>query len=407
LSLDDALNWGLQNNPEIIALRSHHGVAAAAVVIAQTYPFNPISENRIQVASGPESAGVTNNLPLEHLLVWEVEVRGQKNIRRSQAGAGLARTDWEIAYQEHLLAIRVIRAFRALLYQQEKYRLALEIVHLNEQLVERVQDLINAGKLRTADRIVAQTEVEDSRALLNEARTNLSAARSELRRALGVVAEAFLIEGTLATELPTWDGALLAQAGMSLRADRHAHEAAIAEANARLHLARVNRFGNPTIGSAFTYDNSRVAEAGAQINFPLPVLNTHRGEIQQAQAELTRANLDLRTTEVAIQQDIQAALLRLDAARQRVDTYRTRVLPILQESFETVLRQYLAGEPGVDMLRVFDIQRKLLRARAGYLDARFELSQAQADLAAAIGEPALAVHPNWSPPVPCDGLPAS
>jgi outer membrane protein TolC len=405
LSLDDALNWALQNNPEILAFRSQHGVAAAAVVIAQTYPFNPISENRSQVASGPESAGVTNNLPLEHLLLWEVEIRGQRRIRRSEAGAGLARTDWEIAHQEHLLAIRVIRAFRTLLYEQERYRLAMEVVELNEQLVARIQERINAGKLRPSDLIVAQTEVEDSRSLLDLARSSLSAARSEVRRALGVVAECFLIQGTLEVELPGLDCSLLARAGLMLRADRHAHEAAVSEANARLRLVIANRLGNPTIGPAFTYDNSRVAEAGVQINFPLPVLNTHRGEIQQAQAELTRANLELRHIEVAIGQDVQASLLRLEAARIRVERYRTQILPSLKQSLESVLKLLQAGEPGVDVLRVIDSQRKLLRARNGYLDARWELGQAQADLAAAVGEPALAVHPQWTPPLPCQDQP--
>jgi hypothetical protein len=43
----------------------------------------------------------------------------------------------------------------------------------------------------------------------------------------------------------------------------------------------------------------------------------------------------------------------------------------------------------VDVLRVIDVHRKLLRARDGYLDTLWELRQAQADLAAALGDPAL------------------
>jgi outer membrane protein TolC len=42
---------------------------------------------------------------------------------------------------------------------------------------------------------------------------------------------------------------------------------------------------------------------------------------------------------------------------------------------------------------VIDIQRKLLKARDGYLDAQFELSQAQADLANAVGDPGKAIVP--------------
>src|SRR5579871_7046490 len=103
LSVSEAIRWALENNPELAAIRLQHGMAAADVVIADTYPFNPVSENRIQIAAGPEAAGVTNNLPLEHLLLFEVEIRGQRRIRRGGAAAALARTDWEIGAQEQAL----------------------------------------------------------------------------------------------------------------------------------------------------------------------------------------------------------------------------------------------------------------------------------------------------------------
>jgi hypothetical protein len=47
---------------------------------------------------------------------------------------------------------------------------------------------------------------------------------------------------------------------------------------------------------------------------------------------------------------------------------------------------YVAAQPGVDLARVIDIRRRLLRARDTYLDMLFELSQAQTDLAAAVAD---------------------
>jgi cobalt-zinc-cadmium efflux system outer membrane protein len=189
----------------------------------------------------------------------------------------------------------------------------------------------------------------------------------------------------------------LTQASLTLRGDLHAHEAAVVEANNRLQLTVANRFGNPTIGPAYVYDPTRVNEIGAQLNLPLPVFNSHRGEILQSQAGLARANLELRQTEVAIRQDVQAALARLEAVRSRVETYRTRLLPTLQKSLEGIQSLFLSGQPGVGVLRVIDVRRKLLRGRDGYLDALWELTQAQADLAAAVGEPALGVYPDCIP----------
>src|SRR5437660_7253169 len=77
LTLNDAVCLALERNPELAALRQEHGIAAAAVVIADTYPFNPVWENRVQQASGPESAGITNQVPLEEIVLLELEMRGQ------------------------------------------------------------------------------------------------------------------------------------------------------------------------------------------------------------------------------------------------------------------------------------------------------------------------------------------
>jgi outer membrane protein TolC len=49
------------------------------------------------------------------------------------------------------------------------------------------------------------------------------------------------------------------------------------------------------------------------------------------------------------------------------------------------------GQAGVDVLRVLDVRRKLLRAQDGYLDALLGYTQALADLALAVGDPALAM----------------
>ena len=85
---------------------------------------------------------------------------------------------------------------------------------------------------------------------------------------------------------------------------------------------------------------------------PLPVLNTHRGEILQREAEKTRVALELRQAEVQVRQDVQAALARLGVARAAVETYWTKVLPNLQTSLQGLETLFVQGEPGVDVLRV-------------------------------------------------------
>jgi cobalt-zinc-cadmium efflux system outer membrane protein len=310
------------------------------------------------------------------------------------------RTDWEIAFQEVSLAVRVLRAFDAVIYQQNKLGLVEEALRLNEQVAKDVSLLVEQGRLRAIDLILIHTEVSDTRAQLGLARVAYEKAWHELRRALGVVEGNFAAQGTLDAPLAHDDAETLLAAALEQRPDLHARQAALAEADARVRLALADRYGNPNIGPAYEYDPTRINLIGVQFSVPLPLLNTRRGEICQRVAERSRAALELRQTEVVIHQDVAAALARLNVARRWAETYRKELLPNLQQSLDDAQRLFAAGDPSVDLLRMLDVRRKLIRARDGYLDALWEVSQARADVAAAVGDPSIVFIDPDTLPVP-------
>jgi hypothetical protein len=51
----------------------------------------------------------------------------------------------------------------------------------------------------------------------------------------------------------------------------------------------------------------------------------------------------------------------------------------------------------VDLARLLALQRSFIKANENLLDARYELSQAQADLALSVAEPSLAIGPGQAP----------
>ncbi len=399
LSRDAAIVWGLERNPELATIRQQRGIASAAVVIAETYPFNPTWEAYVRAAGGPTSAGITNRVSNEHLLLIDVEIRGQGTYRRQGANAALSRAEWEIAFQELGLVIRVVRAFDTVLYRQEKLALIERTVELDRETEKQVEGLVKGGKLHGPDLISAQTEVDDVRSQLSPARIALVAARYDLRRALGMVDDSIRLDGKLETPLVTWDATELLPVALERRSDLRGRQAAVAEAEARLNLERANRFGNPNIGPAYEYDPTRISLIGAQMILPFPIFNNHKGEILQREAELTRANLDVQQTEVLIRQDLRAALSRLNEADRRVHFYHTELLPNFEQKLKEIATLLKNGDPNVTALHVVDIRRKLLKANDGYWDAVWEVRQALADLAAAVGDPALAVI-QWTPPKP-------
>jgi cobalt-zinc-cadmium efflux system outer membrane protein len=400
LTREAAIWHALQYNPELAALRQQRGIAAAGVVIANTYPFNPIWEAKIRHASGPESAGITNVLSNEHKVLIDVEVRGQGGHRRQAADAALSRAEFEVANQELLFAVRAARAFDSVLYRQEKLRLIDDTVHLNETAEEQVAASVKLNQLKPADQILIRAEMLDSRAQTGVGRTALAVSWADLYRVLGVIDQKITVRDTLEMPPPRRDEETLTKSALERRPDLRARQSALVEAEARLRLEIANRYGNPNVGPAYEYDPTRVNLAGVQFTLPLPVFNRRRGEILQREAERDRASFEMQQYQVQIRQDVHAAIVRMAQAEETLKAYRSQIIPELKKGVDSFEELFEKNDPSVDLLKVLDVRRKLLKARDGYLDALWEMSQGRADLAAAVGDPSLPTTAESPPSKP-------
>ena len=178
MTLDGAIRLGLERNPELMAFRQQRGVAEGTVVIAQTYPFNPVWEAEVRAAFGPPSAGVTNSVSQVHRVFTELEVHGQRGIRREGAAATLSRTDADIVAQETTLAVRVTRAFDTVLYRSAKNALVEETIAEYRRNVTQVEDLVKARQVKPVDLIIIRTEMDDVAAQLERRPDHADGCRS-------------------------------------------------------------------------------------------------------------------------------------------------------------------------------------------------------------------------------------
>lgn len=390
LSCNGAVQWALQRNPQLATFRRNRGIAEAGVVIARQYPFNPIIQDFVMGASGPSSAGITNRVFNEHTMRLDLEWNHQGRHRRDMARAALTRTEWEIAAQELLLSIQVARAFNTLLYRQGKYRILEETEQLTQQVAGFIEKLVEQGKQGSADLLLARADIVESRTALGPARSLLVVAENDLRRVLGMIGEDFEIDGTLERGYMPPDGQLLVKEALARRPDLRAFEFAVQEADNRLKLEIANRWGNPSLGPATEFNETSVFFIGSWLIWQAPIINQRRGEIRQREAERARAIQVVQQSEVQIQQDVFTALARLAQAQQAVNLFGSQTLPELRKAREAIDTLFAQGQPGVDLARVIDIRRRLLRSRDAYLDALWEQSQAQVDLAAAVADLSLA-----------------
>ena len=388
ISLSDTVRYALERNPQLAAIRAQHGIASAGVVIAKTYPFNPIYQGTLVNARSP---GVSNTLPVSHQLTLEVQLFNQQRYRREAAGAALTRTDWEISAQELLFAVNAVRAFDGMLYRQQKLGVAEEFLKLNEKSAGQIKQLVESGYLKPADIVLARAEVNDLLAQVSAARTALVAARREFYRALGVTAEELRPEGTLDRALPAGTVDSWLNAAMEFRPDLSAKRAAVEEAEAGTKLQKADRYGNPQIGPVYETTDSGADFVGVKVQVSLPFLNTRPGDILQAEAKQRQASLTVTQAEIEIRQDVALSAARLKEAADWAARYRTDILPTLERSLKDMEQLFQQGQAGVDVLRVLDVRRKLLRAKDGSLDSLLAYTQSLADLAQAVGDPAIAM----------------
>ena len=80
----------LQQNPELAAIRQQHGIAAGSVVIARTYPFNPVAQSAVFSVKGEPGL---RPIKQQHQVTLEVELLGQRGHRQQAAFAALSRAD--------------------------------------------------------------------------------------------------------------------------------------------------------------------------------------------------------------------------------------------------------------------------------------------------------------------------
>ena len=393
LDLDAAVSWRWRYNPEIAVQRQQRGIAAAKVLIANAYPFNPVMENRIQGAAGPASAGITNSVPLEHLILWEMEVRGQGKLRRQSAAAGLSRTDWEIVREEQLLIARVLAAFSTWLYRDQKLRLFLETQRFNEQLAIDVGDLMKAGKLHANDLILAQTEAQGARDFVESAReVQVACALRCLPRARP--GKRHFCARRHVERTPPGADAASARGDRAPKprrfvgeAGRHRRSRSELAANARESLWQSDGRACLRLRSdtrELRRHPTQRALAGRQLA---------PGRSRPARRRTGAGAVGRRSTEMLVRQNVQSAIARLEAAQRREEIYRTAILPGLVKADEDMEKLFRAAL-GVDVLRVLDVRRKLLTARDSYLDTLWRVTQVRAELVAAVGVLGL---PGWNP----------
>jgi cobalt-zinc-cadmium efflux system outer membrane protein len=250
---------------------------------------------------------------------------------------------------------------------------AEELVNINNQALKVAEDLLRAQEVSRVDVVQAQVETESARILAQRARNQHLAAWRSLTAVLGVPNMPITtLAGRLEDAVPetTWDEAL--ERLLTRSPEISAALASVEQARWAVQRARVEAVPDISVQAVIQHDNgTQSANGNLQVTLPIPVVNRNQGGILRAESQLIAADRNVQRVELSLQRRLAPVFERYASARNQVNVYSEKILPIAQESLELIRAGYQAGEFG--FLNLLTAQRTYSQTNLAYIESLREL----------------------------------
>jgi cobalt-zinc-cadmium efflux system outer membrane protein len=104
---------------------------------------------------------------------------------------------------------------------------------------------------------------------------------------------------------------------------------------------RVEPIPNVIVGASVGRNyETRETVGNVSVGFPLPIFDRNRGTIRQAMADLSRSHAETRRLELELRTRLAAHYRDYQTARQRVEDYRTIMLPKAKKAYDLLHASY-------------------------------------------------------------------
>ena len=133
-----------------------------------------------------------------------------------------------------------------------------------------------------------------------------------------------------------------------------------------------------------------------QLGMPLPLFNRNQGNIQEAYAELRKAELDIERTKLAIRSRLASTYEVYMNAWNEVNQYTQHILPDARAALDLVVRGY--EQQQFDILTILDAERTYAKANLAYIKSLQELGVTQIVIEGSLLVGSLRENSQASPP---------
>lgn len=380
-TLEEVVRLVRERNPAFASLEASRAAAQAAIAGASAFP-NPEAEGEAVLSQGrdaPRDREAEFALRVEQPLEWPW--KRWARIEAADAGARAAEADG--ALLAAALRAETAKAYYAVLFAERSAAGAEEA----RRIAARVRDLaalrVAAGEAAEIDFVKARVESLKADREARAERRALSTARIALGALTSfALPENYVLAGELAASLPRIDAA-----AALARAEEHhpAVQRALAALDAARRAADREEWAwAPDLRPAAIYAREADKESvGGALAFEIPLWSRNSGAIGEAEAEVHRAEAELRAARREVEREARRALERLEGAREALAVFDGGLREAAAEALRIETRLYEQGE--TDLLQLLDAQRTARETEVERLLTLYEANVARAELEFALG----------------------
>jgi outer membrane protein, heavy metal efflux system len=368
ITVDEAVNQALRNNPDLQAMRLEEGIASARLEKANLPLIaNPVLESYLSGKDKiqEEGGGKYTNYGIK--VSQEFEIAGQRGLRINIAEKEISRLALEIKDKERVLCSEIKDAFARALAARNKRELARQVVSLQEDVLNFTKIKFQAGEVSNLEVNLSEVELSKSKKdFLLSAREYLDASLG-LQGLMGGRPDRGLdIEGELAPgviSLP--EKGDLGKPVLFDRPDVKAAALEVDKAKTAIELAQKSAVPNVVLGGFYNLDELR-NDLGFSVSISIPLFDRKQAEKKEAQAKAAQARVKKAGLERTINREFEEAYNALASSQKELSLFKKEILDKSLENLNLLNLAYKEGKIGFFDVRV--AQKDTMEAQFAYLD---------------------------------------
>lgn len=375
ITIDEAVNQALRNNPDLQALRLEKEVSTGRLEKAELpLAANPIIESNLSGKDklSDEGGGKYTNYGVK--LSQEFEIAGQRGLRIDMAKKEISRLALEIKDRERVLAFEVKDSFARLLAAKKKEDLSRQVVVLQEDLLAFTRIKFQAGEASGLEVNLAEVELGKAKKDLLSAGRGYRDALLELQGLMGGEPDMTLgIEGELSDFIRLPDKGNIKNLVLLQRPDMKAALLEVDKAKTAVDLAQKSTIPNIVLGGFYNRDELR-NDLGLSLSISIPIFDRKQAEKKEALAMAAKARVKQAGLERTINREFEEAYNALASSQGELSLFKKEILDRSLENLALLNLAYKEGKIGFFNVRV--AQKDTIETQFAYFDTLLRAQRA-------------------------------